>query len=202
MKAISYFLQPIKDGSESGYCVLCGTYTKNGHQFKPSDTFTAYSELQYGNVLCPFCAAFFQDQNFRRKNWILSENGVQFVKREEIAAFLINPNKPLPFAVYITSTGQKQGWLRGFRRISFSKEKFFIHTDFAGCVFTEFQELVYLFEIASKLHEQKVSKTELKTGEFSMSTYRKGIEKGFANLLDEVKKYVSQPNWEIVVYVI
>lgn len=201
MNAISHFIQSPALGKVSGECVLCGIKTENGFPVKFSDNFTAYSELTYGNVLCPHCEAFFRDQNFRRKSWILTPDEIRFVKREEIPDFLLAEQKPIPFVIYVNSTGQRQGWLKGFKTVNFSSNQFFIHTDFAGCVFTTYDEVVQKFQIARELREKKVSKTELKTGEFTMHTYKRAIEGGWEKILQTAKNFVSQPIWEVIIYV-
>ena len=204
IRAISYLLPDSfvqGKGEAKGTCILCGAETIEGFPVEFSSTFTAFSQLAYGDVFCPKCNAFFRNQDFRRRSWILTKEQVEFAKRDRILEFLLLTEKPLPFVAYITSTGQKQGWLQGFRYVNFSKQRYFIHTDFVGCVFTEQSQLLEMSKLLRILREKKVSKTELLTGEFSMHTYRKSIEQGFEMQLREAKEYVSQPIWEVLVYV-
>jgi hypothetical protein len=204
IKAISYLLPSEMrnaKGEEAGTCILCGVETEEGFPVEFSSTFTAFSHLAYGNVLCPSCNAFFRNQDFRRRSWKITPCGVEFLKREQVLEFLTTEEKPIPFAVYITSTGQKQGWLQGFRYVNFSKQKFFIHTDFVGCVLAEYRQVVEFAELIKFLREKKVSKTELTSGEFSMYTYRRSIENNFELELRKAKEFVSQPLWEVMVYV-
>ncbi|MCX7880838.1 MAG: hypothetical protein N2517_09290 [Ignavibacteria bacterium] len=198
MRAISWLLKEINKGNKEGFCVLCGIETVEGVEFEPSSTFTGFSSLQYGDVLCPYCCAFFVRQDFRRRNWIIQDGEVKYFSRGELLDILRNEKK-VPFAIYVTQTGQRQGWLTGFRLVSSSNNRFFVHTDFVGCVEVEKRLLEEMIEDGRFLRDNKISKTELLIG-FSITTYKKALLGNFENILEKVKHYVSQPLWEVVVY--
>lgn len=189
---------PLK-GDREGICVVCGGKTEEGHPLPFSDNFTGYSYLTYGDCMCPHCFTFFKDQNFRKKSWVVTEKQVNFLKRCEIIAEIIDPPEP-PFAIYITQTGQRQGWLNGMKFINYSQDRFYIMTDFAGCILADRKEAHIMNEIIKALRVRKVSKTQLRTGDFTMYIYKKSVENNWQHLIDEARKHIKKPLWEVMLY--
>jgi len=191
--------QPVK-GEIEGHCCLCGMRTKEGFAAGFSNNFTGYSFLMHGNCLCPWCFAFFKNQDFRKKSWVATEHNVTFLKRVECGEVLVNPPQP-PFFIYISKTGQRQGWLSALRYVSYSRDYFCVSTDFVGHFWVTIKEVKSAREILIKLREKKVSKTILRTGEYSMYIYKRAVQEGWEDDLVEIKKWIRKPIWEVMVYV-
>jgi len=187
-------------GNKRGYCCICGEKTNKGHDVPFSNNFTGYSFLTHGDCVCPYCFTFFKNQNFRKKCWIATEKEVLFLKRQECEKYLLFPPDP-PFAIYITQSHQRQGWLSGLQFVSFEKERFYILTDFVDVVFANLEWIKKIHFLIEKLRERKVGKEQLRAGEFSMYIYKKAIQQGWDDLLEEAKKYAKQPLWEVMLYV-
>lgn len=187
-------------GTKKGQCCVCGAITDKGFRAEFSNNFTGYSYLTHGDCLCPHCYAFFKDQNFRRKSWIATSHTVSFLTRTECRDVILNPPEP-PFYLYITQTGQRQGWLSALKHISYSRDNFFIVTDWVGFFIANRDTAEQMDRLITALREKKVSKTALKTGEYSMHQYRLAIQEGYSLLIEQAKRYVKDPLWEVMVYV-
>lgn len=198
--AIDLCIKSPKPGQKTGVCCVCGKNTDNGYDIPFSDNFTGYSFLTHGDCACPHCYTFFKTPEFRRYSWVATTDEVRFLKRSEIGNIILNPPKP-PFFLYITQTGQRQGWLSAFKFISYSEERFFIATDWVGTIFADINNIRNMYKLIRVLREMKVSKTALRTGEYTMFQYRDAIEKGYDNLIDDTKKHIKDPLWEVMIYV-
>jgi rRNA maturation protein Nop10 len=195
----SVFLPPVY-GTLSGECVLCGRHTENGHPVEFSEKFTSYNLLREGNCICEYCYTLVKNQEFRRRSFVLSKEGVRFLSREECRDVLLSPPEP-PFFIYITQSGQRQGWLSAIHCVSYNKERFWVSTDFVGHFLANLRELKRMDKLISDLRKVGVSKNSLRTGELSMAEYRKLFEKNLAQLWDEVRECVRTPGWEVLCYV-
>ena len=192
--------EPIR-GNKKGVCVLCGKETQYGHKSDFSDNFTGYSYLQIGSTLCEHCYTFVKNQDFRRKSWLATEEGVVFLQRKETLHYLLHPPNP-PFAIYITLSGQRQGWLNGYRQgVNFNTRRYYVMTDFASLVEVEQEKAQYLYELISKLREKKVTKQELLSGMFSVSHHMQAYIEGWEDVFLEAQKYIKNPLWEVIVNV-
>jgi len=193
------FSDGAQKGAMKGTCILCGIETEHGHKPKFSQNFTGYSFLYHGSCLCPECNHFFKNQKMRNKMWIITEDGITFLKKQEVLSHLLNPPEK-PFAIYITKSFKKQGWLSGINLVSRGR-KFFILTDFVGNVFTNKDEVKSLSEIILELRKEKVPKQQIASGQFSMSIYRKLLVKGKEQLMEKAKANAGKDIWEVLVYV-
>lgn len=191
--------QPI-EGKHKGLCCICGCETDKGHKPSFSDNFTGYSFLTHGNCMCPYCYSFFKDQNFRRKSWLATIEKVRFLQRLECREVILNPPSP-PFFIYITQTGQRQGWLSAMRFINHNQKRFYISTDWVGHFLADRDEAQKMHMMISELRAKGINKTALRTGEYTMKQVRTAIENGWHEILLNAKKQVKNPLWEVMLYV-
>lgn len=191
--------EPI-EGEIKGTCCVCGKDTERGHKKPFSDNFSGYSYLVFGNCVCPYCYAFFKNQNLRRKSWVVTKEGIVFLKRLDCLQYLLNLPSP-PFFFYITKSGQKQGWLSALKIINYSRERFCISTDWVGHFFVDRKQAELFYELIRVLREKGASKTAIRTGEWTIFAYRKAVEGGYEKMIIEAKKYVKEPLWEVICYV-
>jgi len=187
-------------GNEKGYCCICGQKTNIGYKFSLSENFTGFSYLKFGNLLCPYCYAFMKNQNFRKHCWLATGQEILFLKRNDCLSFILNPPK-IPFAFYITKSFKKQGFLAGFQYVNYSQENYYILTDFVDIVFVNLKIAWRMNKLIEFLRERKVSKTQLTTGDYTMFIYKKAINEGWDNKIEESKKYIREPLWEVLCYV-
>jgi len=187
-------------GNEKGYCCICGKQTKIGYKFSLSDNFTGFSYLKFGNLFCPYCYTFMKNQNFRKHCWLATQDEILFLKRNEYLPYLLNPPKD-PFAFYITKSFKKQGFLSGFQYVNYSQENYIVLTDFVGNVLINLNMAKKMSKLIEFLRERKVSKTQLTTGNYTMFIYKKAINEGWDKKIEETKKYIREPLWEVLCYV-
>lgn len=191
----------IKYGDLSGKCVLCGDNTSNGFELDFSDTFVGYSFFSSGSVLCPFCYAFFKNEDFRKKNFLYTNGEIVFYKKNELMNFLKNPPEP-PFYIYLTKSKLKKGWLGKLHYISYSKSRFYlIYDQFEFPVVVDRGELDFKMNLLEFLLSKNIKKQELETGEFSYDTYKMAIKENFINKLNMAKVLLRDPLWEILIYI-
>jgi hypothetical protein len=165
-----------------------------------SDNFTAYNFLREGDCICEHCYTLLRNQEFRRRSFVLSKEGVRFLSRLECREVLLSPPEP-PFFIYITQSGQRQGWLSAMQCVSYSRERFWVSTDFVGHFLANLEELRRMDELISELRRGGVSKNSLRSGTLSAAEYRKLFEKNLTQLWDMAREYVKTPSWEVLCYV-
>jgi hypothetical protein len=107
-----------------------------------------------------------------------------------------------PFFLYVTQSHQKQGWIGDLNKVSMSKEHFYISTDFTeSAIFTSKVEIDDLFKLYDEALEFGLSKTEMSTGVFKITSYQKAEKQGKMELLNRVQEKAHMPLWEVIVYV-
>lgn len=189
-------------GPDAGTCYICGETTDTGHHKPPSDGFTAWATCVAGDVVCGGCWALLHDPRLRRYSWCASREGLQLVTKEtrpEMYALLVSPPEP-PFAWYLTQGGQKQSWLELTRRISDSRERFWVATDWAvRPVLVTTARLSELSPLLLRMRDRKVSKTALQTGGYRMSHYKSAAEGGWEDNLAACRVLVGDPTWEVMI---
>lgn len=128
---LSDFFEAREEGVLEGRCVVCGRVGR-GFPARFPESFTAYAWLQGGSIICSKCKAMLENQDLRRRSWVaFFENGkpvVRFLSRNQVLNVLLNPPNP-PFAIYVTRTGKKQGYLQLANRVSFSRNIFYVAFD-------------------------------------------------------------------------
>ena len=193
------------EGNLRGYCVFCGTKTERGSPLSKvvSNNFSAFPLLGSGDTVCEYCAGVFLNQDFRKRSWVATEGVVEFGKLKEIGQKIFDPPPP-PFVIYLTKGGQKQGFIRALSEgVSFSRERFYVYTDWIDIpVFVDSTTAEEYRHTAESLLQRKVTRTELLTGQFTPKTWRKAIEGGWEELLEEIQGYARNPLWEVVCHVV
>jgi len=156
-------------GEISGTCCVCGNKTETGHRINFSGNFTNWDILQFGDCICEKCNILFQDQIYRRSSWIATVDEFKTGKARELITFLENP--AYPFAMYLTWSGKKQGYLYLIDAVNES-EYVTIGFDYDIYSFSIPDFIDYYNEVKSLL-VQNVIKTELLTGNFRFKTFEK-----------------------------
>ena len=187
------------NGDGIGTCIICGADTQHGHASPLSSSFTASSKLFGGNCACPHCNGFMKEPHYRKKSWLATQDGVVWLKPKECLRYILDPPEP-PFVIYITKAGKSQGWLSNIHGVSYSKERFILHTEWMGHFWAEATSAHSMNSLIIELRDHKITKAELR-GMEKMHTYKRAIEEGWDNLLDVVKQYQRQPLWEVMVHV-
>lgn len=191
----------IKKGDIAGTCVVCGTETKSGIPLKKmvSDNFTGWNCLFSGNCMCPECAFIFSDQTFRRRSWLASENGFKTFKNDEACSILFSPAAP-PFFIHIAKIGQKQTWLRCMNSVANNPNQYwFSHENYDIPILFEKNKAQLYLNMALAALDMKITKTELRTGEFKPKTWTMAYEKGCQDFLRDLSKFKRDPLWEVIV---
>jgi len=161
----------IESGNIKGRCIFCGQYSNQGHQAKLKTKFTGYPYLQSGDVICPFCFELYNNEEYRKSMWIVSNNEFKFFKRADAKEILLS-QLSVPFAIYLTKTWKKQGWITLMDKLNYNAEKFFVGFDY-DVIFVERKKMVEYFNLISELLEKKISKGELATGQLKVKSFEK-----------------------------
>jgi CRISPR type IV-associated protein Csf1 len=197
MEVGSYLLRitellPATEGKEAGQCVACGFRSDKGNKIDFSDNFLGWNQFQSGSILCEYCYTLCRSsQDYRRRSWVLSRDGIRFIRREEIIGCILEPPEP-PFAIYLTETGQKQGFLSLISRPNFSRTRYILAFD-DKLVNVEAGQARKFHDIISKARDMKFTKTELMS---SPSAHRwKDRE-----ICEQIMQFSKNPLWQVIVY--
>jgi len=180
-------------GDILGNCIFCGRYTYAGFPAKLKENFTAYEYLQSGEVLCPQCYHMYNENEYRKSMWYVTQDTFQKIKRDNVKSLLLSPPEP-PFAIYLTKTYKKQGWISLMNRVNFNRNSFILGFDYD--VITVTPKIHEYNDAIEKLVEQKVTKQELLTGHFKPHRYDK-IDHG---IIRTVQKNIGNPLWEVCIW--
>ena len=189
LRASQFF--PPRPGSIVGKCVVCGHNTEAGHPIDFSSNFTAWNLLQEGNCICEYCYELVKNQDYRRKSWIASADGVRFLTRKEVLSALLDP--PVPFAAYITKTGKKQGFLHIVNRVNYDRDRYFVAFD-DELIYVERPALREMVRIAEMARELGFTKSDLNNPSMKWWKHRE--------LCETILKFKSNPVWRLVVYAV
>ena len=184
---------PPTNGDVHGTCVVCGFATERGHKVDFSDNFTSWNLLQEGDCICEFCYTLCRDQQYRRKSWVATPEHIRFLQRTEILKYLTEPPHP-PFAIYITKSGKKQGFLHLINRVNYSREHYYLAYE-DTLLFVTRSDLVEMADVAAKARALKFSKKELLT-EPTVKHWE------HRELCEQIIEFSKNPVWEVVVYAI
>ena len=161
----------IECGSMKGRCVFCGHYSDQGHQAKLKTKFTGYPYLQSGEIICPFCFELYNNEEYRKSMWVVTNEEFNFFKRADAKEILLS-QLSVPFAIYLTKTWKKQGWITLMDKVNYNTENFFVGFDY-DVIFVERKKMVEYLNLISELLEKKISKTELATGQLKVKSFEK-----------------------------
>jgi len=181
-------------GKIRGRCVLCTEETGEGLKIDFSSNFQSWNVLYEGNCLCPHCYELARNQDYRRCSWIVTAEGVKHCKKDELFEILKNPPTP-PFGIYITRTGQKQGFLQLIMKTATNRDNFYVAFE-NDILLIDRKKFIEMSALAKRVRERKITKRELITGKLFAGNFKKLS-------LDEVqkiKKLAGNPVWELVVY--
>lgn len=157
---ISSHLAPKEFGNLKGRCIFCGELTDKGFKPKLGENFLDYPLMTSGDVICPHCMLLLKSSDFRRKSWVVNPSSINFMKAKETLQFIINPPDP-PFAIYVTFSGKKHGWIAMMKRgVSFSKNRFMVGND-GNLISISREEATLLVNLASELLTSGFKKSEL-----------------------------------------
>jgi len=188
---------PTEVGDIAGRCTICGEMVSNGLKPDFGANFTAGEYLQAGECLCPDCAAAYRNQDFRRKMWVVNPAAWREFKHAGARAVLLDPPEP-PFAIYLTRTWKRQGWLLLVNRVNTSRESYVVAEDFR-LVTVDRPRLRELSERADfYLREEGLSKTALISGRISVAQFRRLSEP--REMKAEVEELARDPLWEVAVW--
>ena len=184
-------------GTLKGNCIFCGQHTDYGHPGKLKTKFTGYSYLQSGEVICPYCYELYNNEEYRKKMWLATEHEFKTFKRNEAKEILLS-SLPVPFAVYLTKTWKKQGWITLMDKVNYSTETFFVGLDY-DIVFVEKQRLIEYLSLIQNLLEQGVTKKELATGQLRVrSLERIGMDR---SLWDKIAMLAGDKLWDLCLFI-
>jgi len=181
-----------------GRCVFCGTYTEAGYPAKLKTNFTGYSYLQAGEVICPYCYELYNNEQYRKNMWFVTEHEFKFFKRTEAKQILLN-DLEVPFAIYLTKTWKKQGWIRLMDKVNYSLDTFFVGFDY-DVILVKRKKLNKYLSLLSELLAKKIPKSELVTGELKPKSLEK-IDMN-KNLLAHIKLFSGDKLWSLCLYIL
>ena len=190
---LSDFFPPTKpERRVHGTCVLCGRDTHEGHPVKFSANFTAWNLLHAGNCICQNCYTIIHNQEYRRKSWVATKEGIKFLSRKEILPTLLKPPEP-PFSIYITKSGKKQGFIQLMNRVSTSRDGYYMSFE-DSLILVDRVELTKMVEVAKKARELKFTKSDLVNPPVKRWEH--------VELCKQILRYNKNPVWEVVVYAV
>jgi len=184
-------------GGLKGKCAFCFCETEQGFSLEESvsKAFTDFSELHGSQVVCPHCYYFLKEPKFRRSCWVIYNNTVVFLKKNEVVKYIEDPPEP-PYAIYVTKTFKKHGWIRMmYRGVNYSRESMVVGFDTELVWFNRSQFLELLSLVRSAV-EKRVSKQRL----LSWSLSAKDLEKMGADLFKELRDRRGGLDYELAVY--
>ena len=189
-------------GDCTGKCIACGKHTAHGIPARLPDTFTAAYKLYNGGTLCECCAPLFKERSLRNRSWVASQTEFRYIQRNEWLTTLTEPPEP-PFAIYLTLSGQKYGYLPLIRRISTNRDRYWLATDWQESpILIHRAQLAELTAIAQQLRTHGVPKTQLLTAQFNPTIVAKAFKEGWEALLGAIEQLSGNPIWEVIVYAV
>lgn len=195
-------------GTIAGECMVCGQHTDCGFRGKEtvSDNFSGWNRFFAGDCVCPECRYLFRDQTFRKKSWVASTVGgfrtfSGAEDREARLQAILEPPEP-PFFIYVARAGQRQSWLCCLHRIATSRDCFFIaHEDYDVPVLVDRKTATEYANLVRRAVELKITKTELKSGQFNLGTWKRALKGQYEDLLRAIAGYKGNILWEVMVHV-
>lgn len=203
----------VKEGNLSGRCVFCGLSSSNGFSLKRiKKSFTAFSFLHVGEIICPDCLVLYEDPSFRRRSFFVSQKSFEFLKRNKkskgehrvvwdvLTSLNSLTEEDLPFAIWITESYKKHGWLTMTHNLNYSVKRFQVTFE-ETTLFWVPELALEMKEVAEKLLKI-VTKKNLIRGYYFPSQQSKFLDNGLWNEYQKAKKWASNPLWNLVVHLI
>lgn len=189
-------------GNAVGTCYICSLPTEHGQRRAPSAAFTAWASCGSGDVLCPDCAATLNWRDVRMFSWLAAPDGVRFEGRGDRGwlwdVFAAPPDPP--YAVYVTKSGQKQGWISGVRQIA-TAQSIPVMTDWTDRpVMLRQSDWDAMAPLILSLRERGLSRNAL-NGAMTPSQWRAAIREGYDGEVRRAHQYIGDPRWEVLVHV-
>jgi len=198
---LSQLIKNIKKGNIIGRCVVCGIETKEGLHISVSENFSGWGYFYDGECFCPYCAALFADQNFRKRCWVATKNEIKFMKKAEILKYLLDLPEP-PFFIYVTKGGQRQGWLSAMKYVNYSRKQFFVSCDWIEQpIWMTSIDVAKMHKVIQELRGKKLPKTIISSADFGIYWTQKSMKEGWYKLIKYAIKQKGNPAWEVMLYV-
>jgi len=150
-------------GQYKGMCGACGRDRNNLLKSNYRDTFSLTEYLHESDYICPYCSELYENQGYRYSNWLCDNNRFIKLKKHEVIEALIR-QKEVPFALYTTTTYQRQGWIQMIiKGINYSTE--FLVIGYDMILFQISRNMLLDFITRLKfLKQAEISTSELLTG--------------------------------------
>jgi len=162
----------VETESCSGICAFCGTDIHEGVKLENtvSDAFTNYDQLvdMTASHVCAACNACVREPKLRRMNFIATEQGITYFKRDEIEKLLFNTPQP-PFIFAVTESMKKHMAFRA--KINHSQKSFYIQKEDTQILFSP-NKYKQIFEAMGRLY-RTFSKTAISTGDYQQNFIKK-----------------------------
>lgn len=197
-------LRLAEPGTDAGTCYICGRTTETGWRGGPSDSFTAWAGCYAGEVTCEGCHALLKDARYRRYTWLATPGELRIAdagRRGWVWPTVCDPPEP-PFAMYLTTGGQKQGWISLVNYVSESRESYYIGTDWTERpVPMQWAWVADHAEVVTALRALKVPRGVVAGSEvWSVSHLRRVTDAGLREHYDTARRLAGDPRWEVMVY--
>lgn len=188
-------------GTDAGTCYICGRRTDHGHRQPPSSLFTDWARCVGGDVRCPACSACLSHRSVRHVPWLVTTEAFRPHTKADhgwLWQTIMDPPEP-PYALYVTRSGQKQGWLAIVHQVSQSRAMA-IGTDWTDApVWITDRERATLGPLILRLRERGVGKRDLARGVSFAKTWQDAIANGWDDDLIAAKRQAGNPAWEVMV---
>jgi len=184
----------------AGTCYVCGLEVAEGLRRKPSAEFTAWAQVYGGDVVCLKCYSALKWPVLRRNSWAIIDGELVLARGGVVLLDLMLQRPSPPTAWYVTRQKQKQGWLSLVWRVSTSRSRLWVATDWADrAIAVEVDWVERMMPLLKALRERKVSRRALREGHFSPATWDKAIRQGWEAYLDAAAALTGNPQWEVMV---
>lgn len=162
-----------------------------------SGTFTNWDLLtdRAASHVCAACNECIKDATLRHINFIATEQGVTFFKRDEIEKYLFNPPAP-PFVFCVTESMKKHNSFKA--RVNSSQKLFYVQKEDEQILFSpgKYRDI---FEAMKQLYVV-FSKTAIATGEYQMNFITKYGLNNFQRDEGIIKRERGTQQFELLLY--
>jgi CRISPR type IV-associated protein Csf1 len=160
-------------------------------------------------AICPSCAYVFTEPRLRQSSWLVNNEKMVWLKREDVWGVLLGSTPKIPFAMYVTTSWKKHGSFKA--RVNHDCNRFYVQFEETGVIFdrerwTAPARLMNLLYSIPKGEEEKkqprslFTKEMIRTGIYDQRRIRAfGMEEllEIEAILDPIRK---QPAFGLLVY--